>query len=344
MPRNGSGSYTLPESDFVNGTTIDEVAMNSQLSDVESALSASFAVNGEATASGNFKMGSNKLTGLAAGSAATDSATLGQIQAGAYLWGGTAGGTADVITASVSPAITVYAAGQRFIFVAASNNTGAVTINWNSVGAKAITKTGTTALAADDIVAGQIYVVVYDGTQFQLETQPINGLVNADIDAAAAIATTKLGAGALVQVVSNTYSALATGTTTIPYDDTKPQITEGDEYMTVTITPKAATNILHFYGTAMVAHSGSSQGVTMALFQDSTANALSATTWYSHGANTVMTIPFHFSIAAGDTSATTFRIRIGSANAGTLTFNGNSGIRKLGDLAKSTFTIMEVAA
>ena len=36
-----------------------------------------------------------------------------------------------------------------------------------------------------------------------------------------------LGPGAVVQVVSNSSGALATGTTTIPSDDTIPQNTEG---------------------------------------------------------------------------------------------------------------------
>lgn len=74
----------------------------------------------------------------------------------------------DTITASAPAAITAYAAGQRFSFVASATNTGAVTLNINSLGAKDVTKRGTTALAAGDIASGQIVVVEYDGTRFQL--------------------------------------------------------------------------------------------------------------------------------------------------------------------------------
>ena len=74
----------------------------------------------------------------------------------------------DTITASAPAAITAYAAGQRFSFVASATNTGAVTLNINSLGAKDVTKRGTTALVAGDITSGQIVLVEYDGTRFQL--------------------------------------------------------------------------------------------------------------------------------------------------------------------------------
>ena len=78
----------------------------------------------------------------------------------------------DTITASAPAAITAYAAGQRFSFVASATNTGAVTLNINSLGAKDVTKRGTTALAAGDITSGQVVVVEYDGTRFQLLAAP----------------------------------------------------------------------------------------------------------------------------------------------------------------------------
>jgi hypothetical protein len=55
------------------------------------------------------------------------------------------------------------------IFVKFTNaNTGAATLNVNGLGAKAIKKSGTTALASGDISAGQILALQYDGTNFQV--------------------------------------------------------------------------------------------------------------------------------------------------------------------------------
>lgn len=74
----------------------------------------------------------------------------------------------DTIVASLSPALTAYGAGQTFRFVAVGDNTGAVTININGLGAKAITKSGTTALSAGDIKSGSVVQISYDGTRFQM--------------------------------------------------------------------------------------------------------------------------------------------------------------------------------
>jgi hypothetical protein len=79
----------------------------------------------------------------------------------------TASGT-DTYTATPSPAISAYAAGQTFKILFTNANTGAATINLNGVGAAAITKDGTTALVADDIKAGSIKILSYDGTRFQI--------------------------------------------------------------------------------------------------------------------------------------------------------------------------------
>ena len=86
----------------------------------------------------------------------------------------TVGGTADAITLTPSPAITAYAAGQRFVFIASGANTGATTVNVNSVGSRSITKNGTTALAAGDIPSGALVSIIYDGTRFQLHERITN--------------------------------------------------------------------------------------------------------------------------------------------------------------------------
>lgn len=77
-------------------------------------------------------------------------------------------GTANAYAITAVPAIAAYAAGQRFVFKAANANTTAATLNVNGLGTKSITKNGTTPLVANDILAGQVISVVYDGTEFQM--------------------------------------------------------------------------------------------------------------------------------------------------------------------------------
>jgi hypothetical protein len=169
MARNGSGTYSLyvPGNPVVTGTTISSTWANNTLNDIATALTNSIAKDGQTTPTANLPMGTFKLTGLGAGSAATDSANLGQIQAGvaSYL---TAVAGADTITASATPTLTAYTAGNTFRFIAAGANTGAVTLNIDGLGAKAVTKNGTSPLITGDILSGAALEVIYDGTQFQL--------------------------------------------------------------------------------------------------------------------------------------------------------------------------------
>lgn len=81
-----------------------------------------------------------------------------------------AGGTANAIalTPPAGVVVSAYKAGQRFVFVAAANNTDAVTVNVAGLGVKALTKNGADALKLRDIKAGAICTITYDGTRFQL--------------------------------------------------------------------------------------------------------------------------------------------------------------------------------
>jgi hypothetical protein len=74
----------------------------------------------------------------------------------------------NTLTGLATPALTGYAAGAQYSFVAQNTNTSAVTIDIDTLGVKAITKNGTTPLLAGDIIAGAITYIEYDGTQFQL--------------------------------------------------------------------------------------------------------------------------------------------------------------------------------
>ena len=172
MSFNGSGTFLINTAGqpVVSGTVISSTAFNSLTADLATGLSTCITKDGQTTPTANIPMGSNRITGLGSAVDATDAATFAQAQStAAKLIGGISG--ADTITGALTPAITAYAAGQMFYFVAAGTNTGAVTLNINSLGAKAVTRDGSTALAAGDIVSGEVVVVVYDGTRFQVVSQ-----------------------------------------------------------------------------------------------------------------------------------------------------------------------------
>ena len=89
--------------------------------------------------------------------------------------------------------------------------------------------------------------------------------------AASAIDTSSVNP--VIQTQSTYSGSVATGTTLIPLDNTIPQNTEGDEYLSVTITPKSSTNRLVIKSQIIVSNSSAAaKNLTSALFQDSTAS------------------------------------------------------------------------
>lgn len=80
-------------------------------------------------------------------------------------------GANDTYTCNLPRTITEYNAGALYAFKANTANTGAATINFNSVGAVTIKKpigSITTDLSDNDIRVGQIVALRYDGTNMQM--------------------------------------------------------------------------------------------------------------------------------------------------------------------------------
>lgn len=146
--------------------------------------------------------------------------------------------------------------------------------------------------------------------------------------------------GDVVQTIRTATGAVATGTTVIPNDDTIPQDTEGDPYMSTSITPTSASNLLKVFANGVFAHSAANR-LCMALFKDGSANAV-ATTFFDNAANAGQTLPINYQNVSGGVAGTAFRIRAGSAAAGTTTMNGSSGTRRYGGTMNSILEVTEV--
>lgn len=166
MPRSG-GTYSLPAGNpVVSGATISSTTHNSTMTDIADALTASLAKNGQTVPTANLPMGGYRHTGVDDAGARTDYARADQVQDSTLTYLKSVAGT-NTITATAPLSLAAYAAGQRFTFIPAATNTGATTLNVNSIGAKNVYRNGA-ALAGGEIVSGSPAEVVYDGTQFQL--------------------------------------------------------------------------------------------------------------------------------------------------------------------------------
>lgn len=79
MPRNGTGGYTQPVSDFASGTLIRSADVNSWLDDLGSEVTNSLAKDGQTTPTANLPMGGFKHTNAADATVAGQYATFGQV-------------------------------------------------------------------------------------------------------------------------------------------------------------------------------------------------------------------------------------------------------------------------
>jgi len=170
---NGANEWVT---DFANGVGIEPARHDTQDNDLATGINNCLTKDGQNTPNANLPMGAFKHTNVANGSARTDYAAVGQVQDGDFVWLGTTGGTATAQTATASPSIGAYKAGQKFRFlpVAASSGQSATqhTLNINGLGAKDITNSDATNLTAGSFVSGAIVEVVYDGTRFKIVNDP----------------------------------------------------------------------------------------------------------------------------------------------------------------------------
>lgn len=160
MPRNASGAYTLPAGTIItNGTVSNAVTQhNTPFSDVATALTDSLTAGGEKVWTGNQNANGAKIINLLAGTLRADSARLADIQDGNPSYAALTG--TNTLTGTLAPALTAYVVGAVFrCKMGASPNSGAVTFNFNGVGAGAGTWPDGTALASGDLPANAMFEV-----------------------------------------------------------------------------------------------------------------------------------------------------------------------------------------
>ena len=221
---------------------------------------------------------------------------------------------------------TSYADGMRIRFVVGNSNTGASTINVATLGAKSIVNSQGNPLVGGELLVGASVILGYR-----------SGAGNF------IIVDSNFHSGRQIQDVGNIDGAVATGTTVMVLDDSIPQNTEGDEYLTQAITPRDTGNILEIEIHAILENSNTTiDQMIGALFQDSVADALAATAIVTDATGEVETLAFKHRMVAGTLSPITFKFRAGAVLAGTTTFNGAGGSRLFGGVAASSITVCEI--
>jgi hypothetical protein len=150
------------------------------------------------------------------------------------------------------------------------------------------------------------------------------------------------GHGTIAQVVRDVETAYITCGTIMPIDDTIPQNTEGDEILSVSITPTNAASTLLIIVDLNVQLAVASGLFASAIFVDSVSNAIAGRVGTSPTTGRVETSHYTHSLSAGGTAVRTYKLRAGSATATDLKINGDDATRLLGGVMSSSLTVIEV--
>ena len=146
--------------------------------------------------------------------------------------------------------------------------------------------------------------------------------------------------GDIIQKQLTVTGAVATGTTTIPNDDSIPLITEGDQFMSQAITPTSAINLMDVFAQGVYTTNAAAH-IVQSIFQDSSAN-LGCTDHVCTASGNTINLVTKYMGPAGTTSATTFKVRAGGNGGPTTTFNGAGGARTYGGAFASRIEVTEI--
>ena len=178
----------------------------------------------------------------------------------------------------------------------------------------------------------------------------VSTIDNSGISTSAAISTSKLGAGAVLQVVSVNKTDTFSSTTTGAFTD----ITT----FSIAITPTSSSSKILVLYTAEVGFSTTSNTILLRLMRDSTPINIGALvgsrsqattsqfTMYSNTNNTSRTVSGNFLDSPATTSSITYKIQFRSGSAGTFYLNrdGEYLDNSSNSNGASNITLMEISA
>jgi hypothetical protein len=217
MARDGSGNYSLPAGNPVgSGSVIQSSWANQTLNDIAAALTASLSKDGQTAAAANLPMGGFKHTNVAVAAALTDYARADQVQRSAFCLLSSVSGT-DAISATLPLSASTFAVGQMVALIPVGANTGAVTLAINGGVANQVRTQFGSVLAANDLLSGACYQLMWDGSVWRIVSvvsSQLGGVllaVNNLADVAnVAAARTSLGLGTAALQASSAFVAAGT--------------------------------------------------------------------------------------------------------------------------------------
>jgi hypothetical protein len=274
------------------------------------ALTGSLASDGQTTATGNLKMGNNRITGLADGIAATDAATVNQITTAGATYLLKASNLSDVANATTARGnLTAAKSGANSDITSLTGLTTPLTVAQGGTGAATLT--------ANNVLLG-------NGTsapQFVAPSTSGNVLVSNGTT----WVSSSLPTGSVLQVVSATYST-QTSTTSASFTDTG---------LSVAITPKFSSSKILVCVTQQVRVTGTPSSGRINIVRGSTEVFTgSIVQLYTSGSDMRFMFAATYLDSPATTSSTTYKTQQ-YVNEGTIQTQESS--------STSTITLLEIA-
>lgn len=256
-------------------------------------------------------------------------------------------GASDTYVITLSPAPIAYTTGMVIRFKANTLNTGASSLNANSLGGIALKKFGTTNdTATGDILAGQIVEVVYDGTNFQILSaiDDINNLSTGTVSKTSDFvkiwnaATTSYKKATIANInipstgtpIQTVFTSLISASTVAVTAGTFSDISG----LSVAITPTSASSTVLISGFVTLGSSGgAATNCFINLVRGSTPIGAGTTPGSRvstiaassiNGTASTISIPFSFVDTPATTSPTTYKIQATTNLSSTLGINRSS--------------------
>lgn len=253
---------------------------------------------------------------------------------------------------------------QALGFKATADIASAATVDLSAATGNVTRITGTTAVSAWTMNAGQWHMIIADGAlplTYHATTNKLNtggsnytcvagdrvllhkdnsGIIQATIFADNGWSVT---AGKIAQSLTTTTANYVGLSTQIPLDNTIPQNTEGTEILTRAITPKNASSTIRVTARmSITAPAGSGGTFIAALFKDTGADAIAADRVYCGAGGIAQHIVVSYEESAGSTAARTYKLRGGPSSAITMYYNGNDSSRLLGGVSIVSLNVQEI--
>jgi hypothetical protein len=333
MARNGSGTYTVPNS-FTPSTTITSADVNENFTDIGNEITNSVAVDGQSTMTGALK--------AANGAVGTPSVTFGS-------------DTDTGIFRKGANQLAIAAGGSEVANFSSSGLTLATGLATANIADNAVTYAKIQNVSATDKILGRSTSGA--GNVEEITCTAAGRAVLDDADAAAQ--RTTLGLGSLAVKSSVATGDLASGfgaidlqapvfsstnantsiNAVIPIDSTIPKDSEGTQILSASITPKSTTSKI-VIDILVQGGAGNNNSITIALFKASGADAVAASIpiQFANGTGTMATL--HYEEVSGTTSSVTWNVRVG----GIFTLNTTNGTNTLGGVVTSWIRIREIGS